>query len=185
MWDWKRGDLVVFIRAVDEQLRGSGLTDGESLRQMYRSLCKAVLTAAHKHIGLKAVGMTGEYWKTQEIATAERERDEFRERLENHSEENKAKDREVMNLTSERNAVTWEEEGDNSKIEERDVVNPAEPYYKSKRTNRSNHNRQYKNLVSQKQKADGSVRRYWDVSNHKHEKHERGMKKAHNSRLRS
>ena len=71
---------------------------------MYRSLCKAVLTAAHKHIGLKAVGMTGEYWKMQEIATAERERDESRERLGNHSEEYRAKDREVKNLTSERKA---------------------------------------------------------------------------------
>ena len=36
--------------------------------------------------------------------TAERERDEFRQRLEIYSEEYKAKDREVKNLNSERKA---------------------------------------------------------------------------------
>ena len=41
------------------------------------------------------------------------------------------------------------------------------------------------NFVSPKQKPDGFVRLYRDVSNLKLEKHERGMKKALNSRLRS
>ena len=89
-----------------EQLRGSGLRDGESFTQMSRSFCKAVLAADRKHIGLKAMMMTGEYWKMQEIAKAEIERDELRERLGIHSEEYKAKDREVKNLTMERKAVT-------------------------------------------------------------------------------
>ena len=48
------------------------------------------------------MGMTGEYWKAQEIATAERERDELRERLGINSEEHKTKDREVKNLISNR-----------------------------------------------------------------------------------
>ena len=39
--------------------------------------------------------------------------------------------------------------------------------------------------VSQKQKADGLLRLYGDVSNLKFQKHERGVKKALNSRLRS
>ena len=42
-----------------------------------------------------------------------------------------------------------------------------------------------KNIVSQKQKADGFIKHYRDVSNLKFEKHERGMRKALNSRLRS
>ena len=42
-----------------------------------------------------------------------------------------------------------------------------------------------KNFVSQKQKADSFVRLYQDVSDFKFQKHERGMKKALNSRLRS
>ena len=65
-----------------------------------------MLAADRKHIGLKAMMMTGEYWKMQEIAKAEIERDELRERLGIHSEEYKAKDREVKNLTMERKAVT-------------------------------------------------------------------------------
>ena len=92
--------LAVFTTAVDEQLRGSGLTYGKSLTQIYQSFFKSVLTAATKHIGLMAVGVTGAYWKTQEIAIAERERDELRERLGIHSEECKANDRELVNLTS-------------------------------------------------------------------------------------
>ena len=75
---------------------------------MYRSFRKAVLAAARKHIGPKAVGMTGEYGKTQEIAKAERERDELGERLGIHSEEYKAKDRKAMNFTSERKAEIGE-----------------------------------------------------------------------------
>ena len=60
----KEGNLAAFTSAVDEQLRGSGLTDDDSLTQMYRPFCKAVLAAARRHIGLKAVGMTGENCKT-------------------------------------------------------------------------------------------------------------------------
>ena len=63
-----------------------------------------MLIVTRKHIGLKSVGMTGKYWTTQEIAKADRERDELRERLGIHSEEYKAKYREVKNLTSERRA---------------------------------------------------------------------------------
>ena len=44
----------------------------------------------------------------QEIAKAEGERDELRERLGIHSEEYKAKNQEVKNLTSERKADIWE-----------------------------------------------------------------------------
>ena len=44
-------------------------------------------------------------WEMPEIAKAERERDELRESLGNHSEENKAKDRDVMNLSCEQNAI--------------------------------------------------------------------------------
>ena len=52
--------------------------------------------------------MTGDYWKTQEIAKAERERGELRERLGIHSEEYKSKDREVKNFPSERRSDIWE-----------------------------------------------------------------------------
>ena len=48
------------------------------------------------------------YWKTQEIAKTERERDDLRETLGIHSSEYKAMDREVMNLTSERMTEIWE-----------------------------------------------------------------------------
>ena len=82
--------MASFTTSVDEQFRGSGLTDGDSLTHMYRPFCKATLAASGKHIRLKAGGMTGEYWRTEEVAEAERERDELRERLGIHSEEYKA-----------------------------------------------------------------------------------------------
>ena len=40
-----------------------------------------MLAAAQRHIGLKVVGMTREYWKTLEIVTAERGRGDLREGL--------------------------------------------------------------------------------------------------------
>ena len=89
---------------MDEELRGSGPTDDESLTQMYRSFCKEVLAAARRHNALKAVGMTGKYWEAQEIASEERDRDDLMKRLGIHSEEYKAKDRNVRGLTSERKA---------------------------------------------------------------------------------
>ena len=82
-----------------------------------------VIAAVRKHIGLKAVGMTGEYWKTCKIAKAEREQAELRERLGIHSKEYRAKDREVWNL--ERFMIRdLGAEGDYGKGKERDVVNP-------------------------------------------------------------
>ena len=35
--DWKKGESAAHTTAVDEQLKGNALTDGESLTQMYRS----------------------------------------------------------------------------------------------------------------------------------------------------
>ena len=102
IWDWKQGDLYAFTTAVDEQLSGSGPTDGEYLTQMYWSFCKAVLAAARRHVGQEAVGMTRECWKMREIVSAEKEQDELKERLRIQSVEYKAKDREVEHLTSER-----------------------------------------------------------------------------------
>ena len=67
-----------------------------------------MLAAAKIHIGMKAERMSGECWKRQDLTKAERERDELRERLGIHSEECKAKDREVKNLTSERKAEILE-----------------------------------------------------------------------------
>ena len=46
MWDWKKWDLDVFTTAVDEQLRESGLDDGESFTQVYQSFCISELAAA-------------------------------------------------------------------------------------------------------------------------------------------
>ena len=65
------------------------------------------------------MGITGEYWKTQEIKKLERERDELRERLEIHSEEYKVKD-----LTIEQKAEILERKVTTVKTK-RDVVNPA------------------------------------------------------------
>ena len=49
--------------------------------------------------------MTGEYRKTNEIAKAEIERDERGERLGINSKEYKAREREIMNHTSERKGI--------------------------------------------------------------------------------
>ena len=102
--DWKKGDLAALTTTVDEKWthRRRILESDEPI------LCKAVLAADRKLIGLKAVGMTGEYGKILEMAKAEIERDELRERLAIHSEECKAKDREAKNLTSERKDEIWE-----------------------------------------------------------------------------
>ena len=124
---------------------------------MCRSFCKAVLAAVQKHIGQKAVGMTGEYGRTQEIAKAERERDELRERVRIHSEEYKTKDREVKNLTREQKTEIWE------KVTTAKAKKEMWSIMRSLTTNRSVSTAQIitdngKNFVSQKQKADGFVR---------------------------
>ena len=57
------GGCGAFTTIVYGKLKGGGPTDDESLTHMYRSFSKAELAAARRHIGLKAVGMTGEYKK--------------------------------------------------------------------------------------------------------------------------
>ena len=61
--------MAAFTAAVDEQLSECGPVNNESLTEMYRSYYKAVFTAVQRNIRLKAVEMTGEDWKMQEIAT--------------------------------------------------------------------------------------------------------------------
>ena len=63
-----------------------------------------MLAAARRHVRLKVVVITGEKWKTHEIAKAARERYELKERLGILSEDCKANDQEVNNHTSERKA---------------------------------------------------------------------------------
>ena len=104
----------------------------------------------------------------------ERERDEPRERLGIHSKMYKAKDREAKNLTSEQKAEIWERKLTTAKSK-----NEMWPIHT---TNRSMPTAQIiddngKNYVSQKHKT---LPRY-----EQSQKHERGMKKALNSRLRS
>ena len=65
------------------------------------------------------------------------------------------------------------------------MVNLAQLYYKFNHVNRSKHKQQRQKRCQPKQKADGFARLYRDVSNHKIEKHDRGMKKLLNGRLRS
>ena len=103
-----KGDLAAFTTAVDEQMSGSGPADGKSMTQMNKSSYKAVHAAARKPIGLKAVGMTGEYWKTQDIVKADSERDKLSGKVRIHWEEYKAKDLEAKNLTSEGKDEIWE-----------------------------------------------------------------------------
>ena len=93
VWDWKRGKLQEFTNAVESAL--SGPTQPTKIEPLYASFCSAVLTSARKHIGLKAVGMSGKCWMTREIAVAERERDRLRTQTGIHSEAFKAKDAEV------------------------------------------------------------------------------------------
>ena len=131
-----------------------------------------MIADVRKHIGLKAVGMTGEYMKTQKIAKADRERDELRESLGIHSEENKANDREVTNLTSERKAEILEQKMTTAKAKKE-----LWSILRSFTANRSVPTAPLitdngKNFVSQKQKTDGFARLYRDVSNLKFEKHE-------------
>ena len=124
-----------------------------------------MLAAARKHVGLKGVGMTGEYWKMREIAKAERERYELSERLGIHSEECKSKDEEVNSLTSEREAEIWERTVTTAKGKKE-----MRSIQRILTTSRSVTTARFiidngKNFISQKQKNDGFVRIYRDVSN--------------------
>ena len=74
---------------------------------MYRSFFKDVFAADRRHIELNAVGMTGDKWKAHEIAAAESERDEIRERLGIHSDEFKAKERSQRTTPSNRRPRFW------------------------------------------------------------------------------
>ena len=128
--------------------------------------------------------MTGEYWKTQEIAKAERERDKLWERLGIHSEEYIDKDREVKNLSSERKDEILEQKMTTAKAKKETwsilrmyTTNRSLPLARTITDN-------CKNFVSQKEKANGFIGLYRDVSNLKLESHERGMKML-NSRLTS
>ena len=68
--------------------------------------------------------MTGEYYLTQEITKAERERDELGERVGIQSEEHTDKDREARNFTSDRKAGICERMVTTAKAK-KEVVNPA------------------------------------------------------------
>ena len=118
----KRNCEAAFTTAVDEQLRGSGLTDGESMTQMYRSFWKVVPAAAQENIGLKAVRMTGVPEDAGNLQNRERT-GRAKERLVIHSEEYKAKDREIKNISSERKADIMERKV--TTANSKDVVNYA------------------------------------------------------------
>ena len=81
--------------------------DPQTLSHIYPSFFRAVLAAARRYIGLKVVGMTVEQLNRRKIATAEKERDELRERLGIHSQKNKAKNRVVKDLTSGQKPEIW------------------------------------------------------------------------------
>ena len=54
IWDLKKGDLATSATAVNEQLRGSGLTHGKSLTQMCRSFLQSrarCYTTTHRTVG--------------------------------------------------------------------------------------------------------------------------------------
>ena len=119
--------------------------------------------------------MTEEYWKTQDDVKAERERDEPRRRLRIWNEEYIANDRVARNLTSKRKSQIWERKVTTSKWK-----NEMCSILRSLTANRSVStpriiNDSDKSFVSQKQKADGFIGLYRDVSNLKLKKHDRGM----------
>ena len=169
---------------LQQQLSGRGPVDDDALTLMYRSYCMAVHAAARRHIRLKAVRMIGEYWKMREIATAEREQDKLRERLAIHFEDNKPNVREVKNLTRERKSKNWQRMVTAAKGTKEmwsilccpttdQSVSTVQIISDNAKT------------VSQTQKVDGLVRLYLDVGNLKIEKHDRGIKKGLNCRIRS
>ena len=112
------------------------------------------------------------------MTKVEREQDELRERLGIHSEQYKAKDREVKNLTSERKAVIWEWKVTTVKAKKEMLSILCRLT-----TNRSVPTAQFitdngKDVSSQKQKAVILVRLYRDVSNLKFQKQERNAEGA-------
>lgn len=72
---------------------------------MYEQFCAAVLATAKSKIGMKAVRMTGECWKTREIANAEKERDHLRKTTGIQTAGYKSKDKELKALLKERKAT--------------------------------------------------------------------------------
>ena len=82
--------------------------ENASITSAYESFCADILTAAKSHIGLKAVGMAGESWRTTEIFQAEIERDVARATSGIQSKQYKNRDAHLKRLVWERKAEIWE-----------------------------------------------------------------------------
>ena len=97
VWDWKKGDLQSFTADLDGRLAAID-DDQHYTTTSYNALCTVILAAAKCHIGLKAVGMSEESWRTIEISKAEAARDTERATSGIHSLDYKDLETEVKRL---------------------------------------------------------------------------------------
>ena len=185
VWDWKRGKLQDFTEAVENALIGGPDITSKNMNVQYERLCTAVLAAATKHIGLKAVGMSGECWMTKEIVDAEKERDEIRAHSGINSTDYKAKDKLVKAMLKSRKAEIWERRilSVKGKKEMWSVLRSLTNTRSQDKARIITDNGA--TFVSPRQKANAFARLYKDVSTLTINKEDRGLKKILNSRLRT
>ena len=106
VWDWKKGDHQTFTADLDGRL--SAIDDDQhNTTTSYNALCKAILAAAKGHIGLKAVGMSGESWRTIEISKAKAVKDTAKATFGIHSPDYKDLDAKLKRFVRDCNTDIW------------------------------------------------------------------------------
>ena len=90
--DWKNGQLQMFREEVDKQVRSQEWSTRQDVADFYYLICTTILNVAKTCVGLKAVGMNGDRWKTKEKSELEMLRDTTRTRKGIHSDSYQAID---------------------------------------------------------------------------------------------
>ena len=185
VWNWKKGNISAYTADLEERLSQNSSDEDASITSAYESFCAAILTAAKSHIGLKAVGMAGESWRTTEISQVEIERDTARATFGIQSEQYKDRDAHLKRLVRERKAEIWEQKVMKGK-RTKEMWSILRNLTKNKTSDTARIiSENGKNYASPKQKANAFVKLYRIVSSLKVEKPDRGLKKLLNGLLRS
>ena len=185
VWKWKKGNISAYTADLEERLSQNSSDENASITSAYESFCAAILTTAKPHIGLKAVGMAGESWRTTEISQAEIEKNTARAASGIQSEQYKDRDAHLKRLVRERKAEIWER-----KVMKGKGTKEMWSILRNLTTNKTSDIARIipengKNYVSPKQKTNAFVKLYRSVSSLKVEKPDRGLKKLLNGLLRS
>ncbi|MES9973890.1 MAG: reverse transcriptase family protein, partial [Candidatus Thiodiazotropha sp.] len=184
VWDWKNGNMEHFTRRVDEIVAGSEWEEMKNAKILYDTICTAILQAARTHIGMKAIGMAGECWRTKEIDQMEKQRDLLRETEGIQSANYQQTDAELKAAVKDRKKEIWHRQ-----IVTKQGTHKMWSLYRSlTATSRPDTMKiitdDGQDYVSSRQKANAFARAYQTVSTIKLTKEDRNIKKLLNKNLR-